>query len=131
MKRTCERLCPRFQEAMDVLAKPWTGLIVASLEEGALRYSELGSRIPAIGDRILSTRLKDLEAQGVVRRIVHPGPPIRVEYELTEAGQEFHVVYEAIANWGEALAKQRARDEKASTKKPRSRTGKTPRVKTS
>ncbi len=107
MKRTCEGLCPRFQEAMEVLAKPWTGLIVATLEDGALRFSELGVRIPTIGDRILSTRLKDLEVQGVVRRIVHPGPPVRVEYELTPAGKRFRAVYEAIAEWGSALASQR------------------------
>lgn len=106
MKRTCEGLCPRFQEAMEVLAKPWTGLIVATLEDGALRFSEIGARIAAIGDRILSTRLKELEAQGVVRRIVHSGPPIRVEYELTPAGHGFRAVYEAIAAWGSALAEQ-------------------------
>jgi len=92
---------------MEVLAKPWTGLIVATLEDGALRFSEIGARIPAIGDRILSTRLKELEAQGVVRRIVHPGPPIRVEYELTAAEQGFRTVYDAIAAWGSSLADQR------------------------
>ena len=100
MKRTCEGLCPRFQEAMEVLAKPWTGLIVATLEDGALRFSEIGARIPAIGDRILSTRLKELEAQGVVRRIVHPGPPIRVEYELTAAGQGLGETLDALGRWG-------------------------------
>jgi DNA-binding HxlR family transcriptional regulator len=93
---------------MAVLAKPWTGLIVASLEEGALRFSELGARIPAIGDRILSTRLKDLEAQGVVQRMVHPGPPVRVEYQLTPAGHGFRAVYEAIAQWGAALEHERS-----------------------
>jgi DNA-binding HxlR family transcriptional regulator len=107
MNRTCEHLCPRFQEAMAVLAKPWTGLIVASLEAGPLRYSELGALIPTIGDRILATRLKELEAQGVVQRHVHPGPPVRVEYELTPAGHGFRAVYDAIAKWGTALARER------------------------
>lgn len=109
MKRTCEGLCPVFQAAMDVLSRPWTGLLIASLEGGALRFSELGERIPAIGDRILSARLKDLEAEGVLVRRVLPGPPVRVEYELTEAGRAFHEVAEAIGRWGAALERERSR----------------------
>lgn len=92
---------------MEVLAKPWTGLIVATLEQGPLRFSELGERIPAIGDRILSARLKELESAGVLRRRVLPGPPVRVEYELTEAGRGFSQVEAAIAAWGAALASAR------------------------
>jgi DNA-binding HxlR family transcriptional regulator len=92
---------------MEVLAKPWTGLIVATLEAGALRFSEFGERIPTIGDRILSTRLKELEAEGVVQRLVHPGPPVRVEYELTAVGRGFRAVYDAIATWGTALDRER------------------------
>lgn len=94
---------------MEVLAKPWTGLIVATLEAGALRFSEIGERIPAIGDRILSSRLKELEGEGVLVRRVHPGPPVRVEYELTEAGRAFEGVAQAIARWGEALEQEKVR----------------------
>ena len=109
MKRSCENLCPKFQVAMEVLAKPWTGLIVATLEHGALRFSEIGERIPAIGDRILSSRLKELEQEGVLVRRVQPGPPVRVEYELTEAGRGFEAVAHAIAHWGVLLEQVKAR----------------------
>lgn len=95
---------------MEVLGKPWNGLLVALLEQGALRFSELSERIPAIGDRMLSARLKELEAAGVLKRRVHPGPPVRVDYVLTEAGQRFRQVYDAIAAWGGALAEERARE---------------------
>jgi DNA-binding HxlR family transcriptional regulator len=105
-KRQCEQLCPLFQKAMEVLAKPWTGLIVASLEAGPLRFSELGERIPNMGDRILSARLKELEAEGVIRRRVHPGPPVKVEYALSEAGKGFREVYDALCRWGATLAKE-------------------------
>ncbi len=108
MNRTCEQLCPMFQRAMAVLAKPWTGMIVALLEQGPLRFSEIGDRIPAIGDRMLSARLKELEAEGVVLRRVHPGPPVRVEYALTEAGKGFRAVEQAISAWGQALAHEKA-----------------------
>jgi len=105
MKRTCTGLCPKFQLAMEVLAKPWNGLVIAALESGPLRFSDLHSRLPDIGDCMLSGRLKELAARGlVVRRVLH-GPPVGVEYELTGAGQGFGEVMEAISTWGESLAK--------------------------
>jgi DNA-binding HxlR family transcriptional regulator len=103
MKRPCAHLCEKFQAAMDVLAKPWNGLVIATLGEGPLRFGELGERIETIGDRMLSCRLKELEAQGLVVRRVLPGPPVHVEYELTEVGRGFHEVAHAIGRWGELL----------------------------
>jgi DNA-binding HxlR family transcriptional regulator len=103
MKRPCPRLCEKFQVAMDVLAKPWNGLVIATLDEGPLRFGELGERIETIGDRMLSCRLKELEAQGLVVRRVLAGPPVHVEYALTEVGQGFHQVAQAIGRWGEML----------------------------
>lgn len=96
-------LCPKFRAAMEVLAKPWTGLIVATLAAGTLRFSEIGERIPAIGDRMLSERLKELEELGVVERRVLPGRPVGVEYELTDAGKAFQDVSAAMTRWGEKL----------------------------
>ncbi|AUX26466.1 hypothetical protein SOCEGT47_070350 [Sorangium cellulosum] len=104
MKRSCQHLCDKFQAAMDVLARPWNGLIIATLEEGALRFGELRERLDAISDRMLSSRLKDLEALGLVVRRVLPGPPVRVEYELTDVGRGFREVAKAITRWGEMLA---------------------------
>jgi DNA-binding HxlR family transcriptional regulator len=85
---------------MDVLAKPWNGLIIAVLEEGPLRFSELSARLPAIGDRMLAVRLKELGEHGLVAREVEPGPPVRVCYTLTEVGRGFHDVADAIRRWG-------------------------------
>ena len=103
MKRHCQELCPHFQLAMDLLAKPWNGLLIAALEAGPARFSDLQERLETIGDRMLSERLKDLQREGLVERRVLPGPPVRVEYELTPAGHGFREVYEAIARWGERL----------------------------
>ncbi|XYH96618.1 winged helix-turn-helix transcriptional regulator [Sorangium sp. So ce1128] len=104
MKHSCQHLCEAFQAAMDVLAKPWNGLIIAMLEGGALRFGEIGGRLDAISDRMLSSRLKELEALGLVVRRVLPGPPVRVEYELTDTGRGFGDVAQAISRWGEMLA---------------------------
>ena len=92
---------------MDVLAKPWNGLIIAVLEDGPLRFSEVSARLPAIGDRMLTARLKELGAHGLLTRNVEPGPPVRVAYELTEAGRGFRKVAEAIRLWGQTLLEAR------------------------
>lgn len=85
---------------MDVLAKPWNGLVMATLEERPLRFSELSERLNHIGDRMLSLRLKELEARGLVVRTVIAGPPVRVEYHLTEVGHGFQEVAMALGKWG-------------------------------
>jgi DNA-binding HxlR family transcriptional regulator len=88
---------------MDVLSRPWSGLLIATLEEGPLRFTELSERVQGIGDRMLSLRLKELEAQGVLVRTAVVGPPSRVEYALTPAGHGFRPVMAAVASWGAAL----------------------------
>ena len=95
--------CDAFQKAIDLLGKPWTGLILAVLQGGPLRYSELKARARGCGDKILSARLKELEARGVISRQVHPGPPVKVEYQLTRRGRAFREVAAAIERWGRAL----------------------------
>jgi DNA-binding HxlR family transcriptional regulator len=120
-----DHLCPRFQVAMDVLAKPWNGLIMATLgTAGPLRYSELRTRLVAMGDRMLSTRLKELEARGLVERSVSPGPPVRVDYALSEAGHGFRDVAVALSAWGARFAPAPAqRAEVGAKRRPRAARG--------
>jgi DNA-binding HxlR family transcriptional regulator len=103
-------LCATYLAAMEVLAKPWNGLIIAVLEGGPLRFSELASRLPDIGDRMLAARLKELANAGLVARCVEAGPPVRVSYVLTEVGRGFRDVADAIRRWGQTLiaARQQA-----------------------
>ena len=97
-------VCPKYLAAMAVLAKPWNGMLIAVLERGPLRFSELAGQVPAIGDRMLAVRLQaELEARGIVSRSVDPGPPVRVIYELTEVGRCFREVAEAISRWGDLV----------------------------
>jgi DNA-binding HxlR family transcriptional regulator len=96
-------LCATYLAAMEVLAKPWNGLIIAVLEGGPLRFSELSAGLPGIGDRMLAARLKELAVRGLVTRSVEPGPPVRVAYALTDLGRGFRDVAGAIRQWGQAL----------------------------
>lgn len=101
-----ERLCAAYVAAMEVLAKPWSGLLIAVLQGGPLFYRELSEQLPAIGDRMLAARLKELEARGLVSREVITGPPVRVRYALTDAGRGYENVASAISTWGALILSQ-------------------------
>ena len=96
-------VCPNYIAAMEILAKPWNGMLIAALERGPLRFSELAAHVPQIADRMLAARLKELEGRGVLRRTVDHGPPVRVSYALTEVGRRFREVSDALSRWGRLL----------------------------
>ena len=103
MKKSIDPNCQAFQTAIDVLARPWTGLLLGLLDGGPLRFGELEERAHGLRAKTLSARLKDLEARGLVDREVEPGPPVRVRYTLTARGRAFGQVAEAIQRWGSEL----------------------------
>ena len=103
MKKAVDSQCQAFQQAIEVLGRPWNALILNVLQARPLRFSELSAAAQGPGDKVLSARLKDLEGNGLVVRLVDPGPPVRVTYQLTERGQGFHDVAAAIERWGRCL----------------------------
>lgn len=92
-------MCPRYEQAIQVLGKRWTGLILDSLMHGPRRFCELTSIVEGLSDRVLSDRLRELELEGIIERIVYPQIPVRVEYRLTQKGQALSPVIEAIHTW--------------------------------
>lgn len=94
-------LCPRFEAAVELLGKRWTALVVRVLMEGPRRFSALSEAVPALSERMLSERLKELEAEGVLARTVRTGPPVKVEYALTDKGRALSGVLEEIGRWAE------------------------------
>ena len=105
MPRRVDSQCKTFQTAIDILGSRWNALILNVLQGGPLRFSELAARASGPGDKVLSARLKELEAQGLLERHVEPGPPVRVSYELTRAGREFGELAQAIERWGRELVR--------------------------
>lgn len=102
--RYSEQLCIRFQQAMELLGKRWTGLIIKLLLERPLRFGELADQLEVIGDRMLSERLKELERAGVIERRVFAEVPVRVEYSLTEKGRALAPVIASIEAWSDCWA---------------------------
>lgn len=91
--------CPYYHYAVEMLGRRWTGDIVRALHQGVTRFSDLHSTIPEISDRMLSERLKELEAEGLVLRTVYPETPVRIEYLLTLAGTALAPIMEAFLVW--------------------------------
>jgi DNA-binding HxlR family transcriptional regulator len=96
--------CPAFHHAVEIIGRRWSGAIIRSLLAGKTRFSEVLATVPGLSDRLLSERLKELEAEGIVERTVIPETPVRIEYHLTAKGLDLAGVVRAMATWAEAWA---------------------------
>jgi DNA-binding HxlR family transcriptional regulator len=93
--------CTQFQRAIEFIGRRWVGAILYVLLDGPCRFNELLAKVPNLSDRLLTERLRELETAGVVTREVHPGPPVRVVYELTDAGRALSDIIRGISRWAE------------------------------
>ena len=94
--------CPLYHEAVELIGRRWTGAIVeVLLQGGPMRFSEVAHAVPELSDRLLSERMKELEARGVVERRVLEGPPVRVEYELTPMGRSLEPALAELKAWAQ------------------------------
>jgi DNA-binding HxlR family transcriptional regulator len=91
--------CPFYHEAVELIGRRWTGAILRVLMGGPLRFSEIAQAVPELSDRLLSERMKELEARGMVERRVLSGPPLRVEYQLSRMGQELEPALSELQHW--------------------------------
>lgn len=93
--------CPSRGILQDVTSR-WAVLILFSLLDGTLRFSQLRKKITGISEKMLSQTLQSLEADGFILRIAHPVIPPHVEYQLTEHGVEVGHRVAELVNWIEA-----------------------------
>ncbi|MCC6944716.1 MAG: helix-turn-helix transcriptional regulator [Thermomicrobiales bacterium] len=91
--------CPRYHHAIELIGRRWTGAILREIYGGTHRFSDIAASVPGLSDRLLSERLKELEVEGIVTRTVYPDTPVRIEYCLTEKGQDLGRVMDEIATW--------------------------------
>lgn len=93
--------CPRFHRAIEIIGRRWSGTIIRALLAGGTRFGEIRGTIPGLSDRLLSERLKELEAEGIVERTIEASTPVRIEYHLTEKGQALADVVAATSDWAD------------------------------
>jgi DNA-binding HxlR family transcriptional regulator len=98
-------VCEHFERAAEIIGRRWNPQLIRVLLSGRARYRDLRAAVPAISDHLLSRRLKELEAAGIVTRTVDGDGPVRVEYALTEAGEGLAGAIEALAAWAERYAR--------------------------
>jgi DNA-binding HxlR family transcriptional regulator len=91
--------CQLYHRAVELVGKRWTGAILLVLLDGPLRFSEIRHLVPDLSDRLLSERLKELEAEDIVERRVLDGSPVRVEYALTRKGTALEPAVRALKAW--------------------------------
>ena len=91
--------CPIYHRAIELIGRRWTGAILRALLAGRTRFSDIAGVVPGLSDRLLSERLKELEAEGIVLRTVFPETPVRIEYRLTAKGEALSDVIDAVGRW--------------------------------
>jgi len=93
--------CSLYHRAVELVGKRWSGAILLVLMDGPLNFTGIRELVPDISDRLLSERLKELEAEGIVERHVIDTSPPRVEYALTAKGQALEPSVRALKSWAQ------------------------------
>ncbi|PMC39212.1 transcriptional regulator [Bacillus sp. UMB0899] len=96
-------LCPKLETAFRLLGKRWTGIIIHVLLDGPKRFKDLTEIIPSISQKMLSERLKELENEGLVERLVIDEIPVKVIYQLTVKGKSLEGVVKEIGIWANSF----------------------------
>lgn len=93
------------EATLSVIGGVWKPVLVFHLLTGKLRFNALCRAIPSATARMITLQLRELEADGIVKRTVFPEVPPKVEYELTELGQSLAPVLLNMRDWGARLQK--------------------------
>jgi DNA-binding HxlR family transcriptional regulator len=105
------RECPSEQaraqlhRALRLLSGKWKGEILWQLVDGKQRFGQLRRAIPDVTQHMLTTQLRDLESEGLVKRTVFPEVPPRVEYEMTPAARALRPVFDELFRWANTHAR--------------------------
>ncbi|MCP1225087.1 winged helix-turn-helix transcriptional regulator [Sebaldella sp. S0638] len=91
----------KIHKAFEILGKKWSGLVLYTLLEDPMRFTDIRRNIPELSDRVLAERLKELEQLQLVKRNVYTRIPVKVEYELTKKGKELEKSMREIEIWAE------------------------------
>ncbi|MFD7897703.1 winged helix-turn-helix transcriptional regulator [Streptomyces sp. NPDC059568] len=106
----CKKVDVSITRVFELLGKRWSGPIISVLMQRAIYFAELRRAIPGISERMLSDRLTELGAAGLVVREVDEGPPLRVAYRLTDAGAAMEPALKELRLWAESNLRERSGD---------------------
>ena len=92
--------CPS-RLVLDRISDKWVTLVIASLSDGPLRFSELSRQLAGVSQKMLTQTLRTLERDGLVTRTVTPSVPVRTDYELTPLGDSLLETLRHLKEWAE------------------------------
>lgn len=101
--------CP-VEATLSLIGGKYKSLILWKLMGGTLRFSQLSRETPGATPKMLTRQLRELEADGLIRREVFPVVPPRVEYSLTDFGRSIRPVLESMYAWGVGLLHRRGQE---------------------
>lgn len=88
-----------WREVVDIIGDKWSVMILHTICNSQMRYSEIHRQIPGISQKVLTTSLRQLERDGIIKRTIYPVVPPKVEYELTPLGKSVFEVIESLRAW--------------------------------
>lgn len=94
--------CP-VQVCLNFISDKWKILIIRELMNGTKRFNELKKSLTPITQKMLTQQLREMESDGLVKRVVYPVVPPKVEYSLTNLGISLKPVIDAMKLWGESI----------------------------
>ncbi|MER7683043.1 helix-turn-helix domain-containing protein [Streptomyces sp. NPDC096934] len=107
MEAIHDNTCPRFESTLELVGRRWTGSVLQAAGRGARRFTEYRGMIEGISDRLLSQRLKELEAAGLIERTVVPTTPVQIRYRLAADGEALVAALMPLARWSTSRAGSR------------------------
>ncbi|WP_327686339.1 winged helix-turn-helix transcriptional regulator [Streptomyces sp. NBC_00467] len=94
-----DETCPNFEGTIELIGRRWTGSVLQAADRGARRFGEYRAMIDGISDRLLSQRLKELEAAGLIERTIIPSTPVQIRYQLAPDGRSLVDALLPLAEW--------------------------------
>ncbi len=92
--------CP-VETTLSIIGTKWIVLIIRELLNGTMRFGEIRKALDGISQKVLTTNLRKMENEGLLKRKVYPEVPPRVEYTLTDLGYSLKPVLDSMKDWGE------------------------------
>jgi|SRR5690625_616010 len=96
-----ELFCPSYHHAVELIGRRWSGVILRELLLGRTRFGQIKAAIPELTDKMLSQRLREFETEGLIERTVVPETPVRIEYTLTDKGNDLEFAITALSRWAD------------------------------
>jgi len=91
-----------YSRVLEIISNKWTSLVIYVLENGSIRYGEMGRRIEGISKKMLTQTVRKLERDGLVQRHITPTVPPAVEYSLTPLGESLLLPMKELRQWARA-----------------------------